>query len=78
MHKLSNLAINGEGFAFDTTTGQCFLVNRTAQSILEGFRGGKSEAEIARQLTDEYGLPVSQAFRDLADFCARLRTFGLV
>ncbi len=78
MQKLSHLTLNDDGFAFNTTTGQCFLVNQTALFILDGLRGGKSETEITRQLTNEYGLSLRHAQRDLADFQVRLKTFGLV
>ncbi len=77
MQKLSHLSLNDEGFAFNTTTGQCFLVNETALFILECFRGGKNETEIIGQLTKEYGLSPRNALRDLGDFRDRLKIFGL-
>lgn len=77
MQKLSQLALNDEGFVFDPMTGDSYLVNETGLFILKGLRENHDEDEIARMLTEEYEVGLEDAERDVADFQGRLRTSGL-
>ena len=77
MQKLSQLALNDEGFVFDPMTGDSYLVNETGLFILKGLRENHDEDEIAKMLTEEYEVGLEDAERDVADFQGRLRTSGL-
>ncbi len=78
MRSCSKLALNDEGFAFDPTTGDSFTLNETGVVILKRLREGKGNCEIARTLAEEYEVTPEDAESDVADFLARLRSFGLV
>ena len=77
MARLSQLALNDEGFAFDPNTGDSFLVNGTGLAILKALRDGSDQAAVVQALTDEYEVTSEDAGRDVDDFLGRLRTFGL-
>jgi hypothetical protein len=77
MSKLAKLALNEEGFAFDPTTGDSYIVNRTGLQILHALRENREAGEIARMLVEAYGILPDEADRDVADFRERLKSFGL-
>ena len=77
MQKLSQLALNDEGFVFDPTTGDSFQVSMTGLVILKSLRDGKSDAETAQALAKKYAVDHETAARDIADFRAQLKTIGL-
>ena len=77
MQKLSQLALNDEGFAFDPSTGDSFLANSSALLIMKQLREGKRPKEIARAITDKYRVDMEDAARDVADFWLRLKSLGL-
>jgi hypothetical protein len=77
MTKLAQLALNEEGFAFDPTTGDSYLINRTGLQILRALRDHREDGEVARMLAEAYGLTAGDAERDVADFRERLKGFGL-
>ena len=78
MSKLAHLAINDEGFAFDPTSGDSFHVSQTGLAILSGMRAGQADEEIARSLAESFEVSLQDAQRDVADFRANLKNFGLV
>ena len=78
MSKLSQLAINEEGFVFDPTTGDSFQVSEVGLRILGALRGGKADEQIAVTLAEQFEVSLENAQRDLADFRASLKNFGLV
>jgi hypothetical protein len=78
MHKLAQLAINAEGFVFNPATGDSFQVSPTGLVVINGLRDGKSEEELAQQLTGAYEISLEEARRDLADFRGSLKSLGLV
>lgn len=78
MTKLSHLAINGEGFVFNPSTGDSFQVSQTGLVVLNGLRDGRGEEEIARQLADNYEVPWEDARRDITEFRVSLKTLGLL
>ena len=78
MQPHSRLALNDEGFAFDPTTGDSFMLNETGLVILKGLRERKGNCEIARALAEEYEVTPEDAESDVADFLAHLKSFGLV
>ncbi len=76
--KLSRLALNDQGFAFDPAAGDAFLLNTTALSIIRGYQTGKTETELAESLSEEFVIPLETAARDLSDFVTRLKAMQLV
>ena len=77
MTRLAQLALNDDGFAFDPTTGDSYVINRTGLLILRALRENRGAGEVARMLMETYGLPAEEAERDVADFRERLKGFGL-
>jgi PqqD family protein of HPr-rel-A system len=78
MRKLDVLALNDEGFAFDPSSGDSFQVNSSGRAIIAGLRGEKSDAEIADSLVAEFDVETEDALADIADFRARLKSYGLL
>jgi PqqD family protein of HPr-rel-A system len=77
MPKLKQLALNEEGFVFDPTTGDSFMLNETGLFILERLREEKSDEEIQDSLVDTFEVTVEEAERDFSDFQSRLKAIGL-
>ncbi len=78
MSNLSKLALNMDGFAFDPTSGDSYVLNPTALVVTQGLRDGRTSDQIARQLTAEYEVSEEAASRDIADFLVRLKSLRLV
>lgn len=76
--RLSGLAINEEGFAFDPHTGESFTVNLSGREIIQALTAGKDEEVIARELSESYVIDLREARRDLRDFMEQLRVLRLV
>ena len=76
MSRLSQLALNDEGFVFDPATGDSFQVSETGLVILKALREGRSDEEIGRALSEKYEVEAVDALRDVADFRSSLKTFG--
>jgi len=78
MQKLSQLAINAEGFVFNPATGDSFQVSQTGLDVIHGLRDGQSDDEIVLKLTTTYEVPLEVVRHDLADFRDSLKSFGLI
>ena len=78
MNRLSQLAINDEGFIFDPSTGESFTVNNTGLFILKNLKEGKSQEEIIEGLTEEFEVSAEEAERDYVDFIEKLRSYRLL
>lgn len=76
--KLSRLALNDQGFAFDPAAGDAFLLNGSALSIIRGCQAGKGDAQLAESLAEEFEIPLELAVRDVSDFLTRLKAMQLV
>lgn len=76
--KLSHLAMNDEGFMFDPTTGDSFVVNQTAMFIVQSLQDERTENEIAELLVERYDVSRDDALRDIADFTSRLKSLQLL
>jgi hypothetical protein len=76
--KLSDLAINQEGFAFDPSTGDSFVINQTGLIVLQSLQDGIDEAKIARELAGQFDVTEDSALRDIGDFVSRLKMLKLV
>jgi hypothetical protein len=78
MPGLSHLTLSPEGMAFNPTTGDTYLVNKSGLLVLNAFQAGSSHQDIVHVLTDRYQVPRDQAERDVLDFHGRLRSLGLL
>jgi len=78
MDRLSQLAINEEGFVFDPLTGESFTVNQTGLFILKELKEGKSQEEIVQDLVENFEVSKEEAERDLVDFIEKLRSYRLI
>ncbi len=78
MNRLSQLAINDEGFVFDPTTGTSFTTNQTGLFILKELKEGKSPEEIVDLLTEEFKVDRKTAEIDLLEFIEKLRSYNLL
>lgn len=77
MTKLSRLALNDEGFAFDPVTGDSFVLNETALFVVKELQAGKAAAEVVIALMEAYEVVESDAEHDVHDVLERLASFGL-
>jgi len=75
MNKLKQLAINEEGFVFDPTTGNSYVVNQTGLFILKKLREGLNDEGIIKALTEEFEVDENTARRDFYDFLEQLRVY---
>lgn len=78
MNRISQIAINDEGFLFDPLTGESFTVNQTGLEIIKGLKEGKSEEEIIEYLTENFEIDKETAKRDFTDFIEKLRSYKLL
>ena len=78
MNRLSQLALNEEGFVFDPLTGESFTVNQTGLLILKDLKEGKSQEEIIKDITENFEVSEEEAERDLIDFIEKLRSYRLI
>jgi len=78
MNRLSQLAINEEGFVFDPVTGESFTVNQTGLLILKGLKEGKSQEDIVKEITENFEVSEEEAQRDVIDFIEKLRSYMLI
>lgn len=77
MSQISRLAMNEEGFVFDPATGEGFVANEVAVTILRAFQQGKNATAVAELLCETYDVETDRAAADVADFSARLQALGV-
>ena len=75
---LSDLTLSHEGFAFDHSTGDSYVLNQTGLVVLDGLRDGVDETQLARHLSECFEVTEEVAFRDVQDFVSRLKLLHLV
>jgi PqqD family protein of HPr-rel-A system len=73
MSILKRLALNEEGFLFDPTTGDSFLLNASGLVLLRGVQEGLDEAHLTARLVERFAVDPEQAARDVDDFLVQLR-----
>ncbi len=78
MNRLTQLAINEDGFVFDPSTGESFTVTQTGLVILNGLKEDKGNQELSMLLTEKYEASPQEAERDVIDFIQQLRTYKLM
>ncbi len=76
--RLSALSINSEGFVFEPSTGDSYVLNQSALLIIQGLQDGIDENHIAADLSTQFDVPLTEALRDVHDFVARLKSFELL
>jgi len=76
--KLASLAVNHDGFVFDPSTGDSFVLNQTGLIVLQGLQDGSDEMQIAREVAEQFDVTEEGAQRDVGDFVSRLKTLHLV
>lgn len=74
----TNLAISETGFVFDPSTGDSYTLNPQGVEILELLKKKKNSAEIAKALSEKYDTTVANAEKDIIDFTAMLKHYGLI
>ena len=75
--RLSGLSINSEGFVFEPSSGDSYVLNQTALVIVQGLQDGLEEEHIVADLCGQFDISEADASRDVADFVNRLKSFDL-
>jgi uncharacterized protein (DUF1684 family) len=76
--RLSQLAVNKEGFVFEPETGESFTVNSSGNEILTLLMANEPDKTIMLHMTDKYSLTQQNAQADIRDFLEQLRAYHLV
>jgi len=75
---LKHLAISGNGFVFDPTTGQSFTVNETGVELLRLFQQENNVDMIVDRQHKKYNVDSREIERDILEFASSLnRHFNL-
>ncbi|MFB2934768.1 PqqD family protein [Aerosakkonemataceae cyanobacterium BLCC-F154] len=77
MATFQSLTINKDGFVFNANTGESYTLNSCGRLVLQLLKQGQNREEIALFISKEFGITISQAERDMADFFAQLNALGL-
>ena len=75
---LKNLALSENGFVFDPSSGNTFILNETALSIVKLLIQEKTKEEILIHLIKEYDTNSEELERDYSDLTIQLRELGLI
>jgi len=59
-------------------SGESFTLNETAVEIIKALKAGRSEREIAEQLSERYDVDALESLTDVLDFIKQLKLFRLV
>lgn len=78
VERLSNLTIKEDGFLFDSTTGDTYVANPTALTMLRWMQDGCDEYQVAEEAVRRFDAGESEIRRDVADLMARLRSWQLL
>jgi len=74
---LKTLQISNDGFAFDSTTGATYTLNRCGRLVLEQLQNGEDRSQIVTTLSDRFGIAQSLVERDLTDFLGQMEALGV-
>ncbi len=77
VRRCTHLALNDQGFVFDPTTGDSYVVNPVGLLILEQLRAGESDRAVVAVIEERFGVAPEEARRAADDFIGRLKSFGL-
>lgn len=75
---LQDLLINHDGFVFNPSTGDSFMVNSTALVVLQELQDGVSVADVASSLVSQFDVVESDARRDVDDMVDRMKSMSLL
>ena len=75
---LKNLALSENGFVFDPSSGNTFILNETALNIVKLLIQEKTKEEILTHLIKEYDTNSEELERDYSDLTIQLRELGLI
>ena len=75
--RLDSLVVNSDGFVFDPSTGDSYVINSTSAFILSALQDGLDESRIVQLLVETFDVTEAEASRDLADFLLRLHAMQL-
>ena len=75
---LASLKISHDGFVFNSSTGDSFMVNPTALLILQNLQDGIEADRIAGELTGHFDVDAEEAELDVAEFLGRLKSMALL
>jgi len=78
MSRVEMMALNNSGFAFDPMSGESYTLNETGVDIIKALQAGKTEREIAEQLSNEYEVEALDTLTDVLDFIKQLKMFRLI
>lgn len=77
MSPLLSLNVSNDGFAFNTATGESYILNCCARLILNRLRSGETQEQIVDALSREFGIAQSRVEHDVTDFLQQLHILGL-
>lgn len=75
---ITQLLVNGNGFAFLPGSGESFTLNGTGVDLVRWLQQGVAAADLTAQLAGKYALTTEVAERDVQDFLLDLDSMGLV
>lgn len=78
MSRLTQLAVNDEGFVFDPATGESYTVNGPGLVILKGLKDEKSAEDISGELCERYEVEAEEAEGDVRAFTDYLRAIAIM
>lgn len=76
--RVANLSVNHDGFVFDPSSGDSYILNRTGLTLIQGLQDGLNEEQLADDLAAQFDVSPQLAADDVAEFVARLRTMQLL
>lgn len=73
-----NIATSEEGFIFNPGNGDSFSTNPIGTDIIKLLKEEKSQQQIIETVCSKYDVDRTQFEKDLIDFEAQLRDFGIL
>lgn len=72
------IAISGNGFVFDPTTGESFSINPIGSEIIHHIQDGKTQEDITTNIIDKYNVDKQTFERYYFDFISMLNQYNLI
>ena len=73
-----NIAISGNGFVFDPTTGESFSLNSIGTEIISYLKQDMSKEEIVLAILEKYEIDNITVEKNYVEFLAILREYKLI
>ncbi len=77
-HFLVPLNISADGFAFDPTRGESYILNSSGCWIIQQLQQGKNQAEIVNLICGKFDVSHNSVKRDVNDFIHQLHLLGIM